>query len=151
MHKTKQVILMTVLFILFLPAFVLAGTIALPKTGQTTCYNTSGAVIACPGTGQDGDIQVGVPWPNPRFTVSTDGFRVFCLFFSSIAIFLYHPVIINGIGRNELRNSFAIFNLTTTFFLISHKSFLFFLSSGNKQLFWNHQQSMQFCNPLCFF
>jgi len=24
-------------------------------------------VISCPGTGQDGDIQAGVPWPSPRF------------------------------------------------------------------------------------
>jgi uncharacterized protein DUF1566 len=30
-----------------------------PATGQTTCWNESGAVIACPGTGQDGDIQAG--------------------------------------------------------------------------------------------
>ncbi len=30
-----------------------------PATGQATCYDSSGAVIACPGTGQDGDIQAG--------------------------------------------------------------------------------------------
>ena len=31
-----------------------------PATGQTTCYDpSSGLVIACPGTGQDGDIQAG--------------------------------------------------------------------------------------------
>jgi hypothetical protein len=30
-----------------------------PATGQTTCYDSSGTVIACPGTGQDGDIQAG--------------------------------------------------------------------------------------------
>jgi len=30
-----------------------------PATGQTTCWNTAGAVIACPGTGQDGDLQTG--------------------------------------------------------------------------------------------
>jgi hypothetical protein len=31
------------------------------KTGQSTCYetNTSGALIPCPGTGQDGELQVG--------------------------------------------------------------------------------------------
>ncbi|MBI5193646.1 MAG: DUF1566 domain-containing protein [Nitrospirae bacterium] len=78
MHKTKQAILMTAIFILFLPVFALAGagTVDLPKTGQTTCYNSSGAVVACPGTGQDGDVQAGVPWPSPRFTVSTDGYCV---------------------------------------------------------------------------
>ncbi|MBI5194449.1 MAG: hypothetical protein HZA08_13570 [Nitrospirae bacterium] len=66
MLKTKQIILMTLMFILFLPAFVLAGagTVDLPKTGQTTCYDSFGAVIACAGTGQDGDIQAGV-WPGP--------------------------------------------------------------------------------------
>ena len=32
---------------------------AFPATGQTTCWNTSGAVISCGGTGQDGDIQAG--------------------------------------------------------------------------------------------
>ena len=27
----------------------------------------------CKGTGQDGEIQAGVPWPNPRFTDNEDG------------------------------------------------------------------------------
>src|SRR3989304_4795284 len=44
----------------------------LPRTGQTTCYDTAGAVIPCAGTGQDGEIQAGVPWPDPRFTTSGD-------------------------------------------------------------------------------
>jgi hypothetical protein len=30
-----------------------------PASGQTTCYNTSGSVIACAGTGQDGEKQAG--------------------------------------------------------------------------------------------
>jgi len=30
------------------------------KTGQTTCYDTGGAVIACAGTGQDGELQKGL-------------------------------------------------------------------------------------------
>jgi hypothetical protein len=42
----------------------------LPQTGQTTCYNTEGNVIPCAGSGQDGDIRAGVPWPDPRFTVN---------------------------------------------------------------------------------
>jgi hypothetical protein len=47
---------------------------ALPKTGQKTCHNASGGtVIACAGTGQDGELQVGVVWPNPRFTDNGDG------------------------------------------------------------------------------
>ena len=42
--------------------------IPLPKTGQSTCYDSSGHIIACSGTGQDGDIQAGVPWNSQRFT-----------------------------------------------------------------------------------
>ncbi len=30
-----------------------------PATGQTTCWNSTGTVITCPGTGQDGDIKAG--------------------------------------------------------------------------------------------
>lgn len=30
-----------------------------PATGQTTCYDNSGSVIPCAGTGQDGEIQAG--------------------------------------------------------------------------------------------
>jgi len=30
-----------------------------PATGQTTCWDSSGTVIPCAGTGQDGDIQAG--------------------------------------------------------------------------------------------
>ena len=30
------------------------------KTGQTICYDNAGTVIACPGTGQDGELQKGL-------------------------------------------------------------------------------------------
>jgi hypothetical protein len=43
------------------------------KTGQTTCYDTSGSIIACAGTGQDGDLIPGTAWPSPRFTDNSDG------------------------------------------------------------------------------
>ena len=36
---------------------------AVEKTGQTTSY----------ATGDDGDLEKGVPWPNPRFTDNSDG------------------------------------------------------------------------------
>lgn len=49
----------------------------LPETGQTTCYDALGAVIACAGTGQDGDFKKGVPWPSPRFTVYECGSPVY--------------------------------------------------------------------------
>ena len=32
-----------------------------PASGQATCWNTGGQVIACAGTGQDGESQAGVP------------------------------------------------------------------------------------------
>jgi hypothetical protein len=48
------------------------GVINLPQTGQAKCYNASGTEIPCFGTGQDGEFQVGVDWPDPRFTVSGD-------------------------------------------------------------------------------
>jgi hypothetical protein len=40
------------------------------RTGQTICYNDSGAVIACPGTGQDGALQNGAA---RSFTDNGDG------------------------------------------------------------------------------
>ena len=43
------------------------------ETGQKTCYDAAGSVISCAGTGQDGDIQPGVAWPNPRFVDNADG------------------------------------------------------------------------------
>jgi len=43
------------------------------KTGQTTCYDSSGNAIDCANTGQDGDIQAGVEWPDPRFTDNGNG------------------------------------------------------------------------------
>ena len=49
-----------------------AAAVQLPKTGQATCYNESGAIIDCSGTGQDGELQSGVTWPNPRFTNNGD-------------------------------------------------------------------------------
>ena len=44
-----------------------------PKTGQTTCYDTDGNTIECTDTGQDGDLQKGIEWPSPRFTDNNDG------------------------------------------------------------------------------
>jgi hypothetical protein len=44
-----------------------------PKTGQTTCWDEHGEPINCEGTGQDGELQKGVPWPDPRFTDNADG------------------------------------------------------------------------------
>jgi len=67
----KKVYVLSILFFLS-TAITFADTINLPKTGQTICYNTTGTVIPCSGTGQDGAIQAGVAWPNPRFTDNGD-------------------------------------------------------------------------------
>jgi len=39
----------------------LAPARQLPATGQTTCWDESGTVISCAGTGQDGDLKKGAP------------------------------------------------------------------------------------------
>lgn len=46
-----------------------SGPAPVPKTGQTTCYDESGTPRGCTGTGEDGEYQKGVAWPDPRFTV----------------------------------------------------------------------------------
>ncbi len=53
---------------------VVEGAIDLPVTGQTECYgtNTADGVIDCEGTGQDGEHQMGVAWPEPRFTANDE-------------------------------------------------------------------------------
>jgi len=43
------------------------GSVSLPKTGQTECYDNLGEIIYCTGTGQDGETQTGIALPNPRF------------------------------------------------------------------------------------
>jgi hypothetical protein len=51
---------------------VSGGAIALPKTGQITCFSANtGTPIACTGTGQDGELQTGVAPPSPRFVAGT--------------------------------------------------------------------------------
>ena len=37
------------------------------QTDQIQCYDGRGQEIDCAGTGQDGDIRAGNPWPEPRF------------------------------------------------------------------------------------
>jgi hypothetical protein len=52
-----------------------AGTLRLPRTGQERCFDAAGNVIACSGTGQDGELRQGAPWPAPRFETREDGVR----------------------------------------------------------------------------
>jgi hypothetical protein len=42
-------------------------------TGQTEPFDVSGIPINCAGTGQDREIQAGIPFPTPRFTDNSSG------------------------------------------------------------------------------
>jgi hypothetical protein len=73
LRSFPAILVLSCLFLIIrFPQTAMAGVINLPQTGQTTCWDTSGAFIPCAGTGQDGDIRTGVPWPGPRFVVSGD-------------------------------------------------------------------------------
>ncbi len=53
-----------------------SGTTQVPRTGQRTCYDVAGEVVTCGagiGLGQDGDLQLGATWPNPRFVDNGNG------------------------------------------------------------------------------
>jgi hypothetical protein len=57
MTRAKKVLWAFAVVFVSLPLVAFGGEIDLSKTGQTTCYDSAGNVIACPGTGQDGDVQ----------------------------------------------------------------------------------------------
>ena len=68
-----ELIICMILILIVMNAFsAFSGTVNLPQTGQTKCYDTAGTEIPCPGTGQDGANLAGVAWPEPRFTVNGD-------------------------------------------------------------------------------
>ncbi|MYL83899.1 DUF1566 domain-containing protein [Desulfovibrio aerotolerans] len=50
-----------------------AGVSDMPATGQERCFDGQGREIACAGTGQDGELRSGRPWPTPRFELQGDG------------------------------------------------------------------------------
>ncbi len=50
-----------------------AGTVQLPTTNQTACFDANGNPRACAGTGEDGEMRAGVAWPASRFTVNSNG------------------------------------------------------------------------------
>jgi hypothetical protein len=45
------------------------GNGVIAATGQKHCYDSGGKEIPCQGTGQDGELQLGQVWPEPRFVV----------------------------------------------------------------------------------
>ena len=63
----KRLLFILVLFSLQLSLFVVpafsAGQALVPRTGQTTSFVS----------GDDGDLQMGVAWPNPRFIDNANG------------------------------------------------------------------------------
>lgn len=63
------------------------GVVDLPRSGQQTCYDESGNVIQCPGSGQDASLQSGAQWPAMRFVEQHQGFldRVTGLEWTSMA------------------------------------------------------------------
>jgi hypothetical protein len=66
--------MMTVLLVAFSAgAPAQAESVSLARTGQTICYDAAGATTSCTATGQDGELQIGVAWPAPRFTDNGDG------------------------------------------------------------------------------
>ena len=72
--KRVLTIIMAVGLIAAVPNFVrTAQGIELPQTGQTSCYDQLGNLIACTGTGQDGEVRSGATWPTPRFVDHNDG------------------------------------------------------------------------------
>lgn len=73
MLKPLHRILLWVLLLVGLCGVAQAATITLPRTGQTGCWDASGAAIACAGTGQDGDKLKGAAWPATRFTDQANG------------------------------------------------------------------------------
>jgi hypothetical protein len=50
-----------------------AGLNIIPRTGQSLCYDAVGEVMTCSGSGQDGELRYGAPWPEPRFEALRNG------------------------------------------------------------------------------
>lgn len=51
-----------------------ASVVTLARSGQATCYDTGGLTLpSCAGSGQDGELQAGTPWPSSRFRTDDCG------------------------------------------------------------------------------
>jgi hypothetical protein len=53
--------------------FAATSTAPVAQTGQISCWDGSGNLIDCVGSGQNGETRAGVTWPNPRFTDNGNG------------------------------------------------------------------------------
>ncbi|MCK9417911.1 MAG: YDG domain-containing protein [Nitrospirae bacterium] len=73
-YQLNQAVKYSGLFLLAVDRVLSAQTLTsypvdLPKTGQTICYDGTGNIVTCSSTGQDGELQSGVSWPQPRFVI----------------------------------------------------------------------------------
>lgn len=67
----KVFIIPLVIFPFFIPLSADASDIQIPQTGQSGCYDSNSAIY-CAGSGQDGAILAGKPWPLPRFVYNNN-------------------------------------------------------------------------------
>ena len=52
---------------------VCGPNVVLPRTGQWKCHVTDGRTRDCEGSGEDGELRTGRPWPEPRLVPSKQG------------------------------------------------------------------------------
>lgn len=71
----KHILFILFQFLILNSSFSIAAIPLAPvlQTGQGVCYDDAGTAINCAGTGQDGEMQNGLPWPSLRFTDRING------------------------------------------------------------------------------
>lgn len=70
---TRLIIAAAMLMLLAPSQTMAAPAVELPRTGQTTCWDSGGKEVGCSATGHDGEVQAGVAWPVPRFIDNGNG------------------------------------------------------------------------------
>ncbi len=73
MKKVRAIALVSIVALISALTMTAAASVPVISTGQTACYDTTGHLANCIASGQDGEHQVGVPLPDPRFTDHRDG------------------------------------------------------------------------------
>ena len=68
-----RMILLSISLLLTSATLVPAATVRLPQTAQSGCWDAKGVAVACVGTGQDGELAMGVALPAQRFSDNSDG------------------------------------------------------------------------------
>jgi hypothetical protein len=80
---------------------VCGESVELAATGQLCCYDSGGRVIDCKGSGQDGELQKGVAWPRPRFSMTDVGIE------DHLSNCLWHPKPLFDGACNSWKSSLA--------------------------------------------